>query len=261
MVVIFVTSLFFFTRYTTNMFTSEVHKESSYRRQVDENKWRVVNVVRRFAALPFALLYGAAMYFLLRCVFFDVRTKQTHRNTSLPQESKGLKVIAKVDVEWGDVRIDIIGICIGYTFILALISIFSRTFRCLLLLMFPCLVTGRNRIALFTFITGLLFDRPLTRIARNLNTLLENTSETKPVPELVSGYLYIVGVCLMLVSVGVLMVDATSYMRSYYSDNSFDNTNITSNIKHIWKTKQHPAVLPLRHWEVNKGYETSVLDQ
>lgn len=246
----------FTPRYTTSMFTSEVHKEASYRRQADENSG---NMARRFAGVPLTLFYGVSLYFLLRGVFFDARsTGYTANKNTTTKKSDRFSVISAVKVEWGELRLDIVGVCVAYSFFIAVSSILSRTFRCMLLLLFPCLVTGRNRIALLLFIIGMLFDRPIFNMARNVNILFEETWGMKPVPEMVSENLYIVGVVLMMVSFLFLMVEAKTYMTSYYSDNSFDNETITANNKRIWTTKQHPAVLPLRRWEMNKGYAISM---
>ena len=104
-----------FSRYTTSVFTSEVHKESSYRREVDKKKMNCNDVLRRFTAIPFSLYYGLALYFMLQCIFFDVQTEReyaaatrSNRNASNDLSKKELKIIAKVDIEWTDIRVEFI---------------------------------------------------------------------------------------------------------------------------------------------------------
>ena len=59
------------------------------------------------------------------------------------------------------------------------------------------------------------------------------------------------------VSILIMVYDAVSYLHSYYTDNAFDNKYINRNVRHVWESKKHPAILPLRKWEKNEGYKSS----
>ena len=57
------------------------------------------------------------------------------------------------------------------------------------------------------------------------------------------------------ISIIMLIVDAIKYLRSYYSDSSFDNMYICNNTSHLWKHKGYEQLTPLRHWELSEGYK------
>ena len=62
---------------------------------------------------------------------------------------------------------------------------------------------------------------------------------------------------LTIISIIMIVIDAMKYLRSYYSDNSFDNMYISKRVRHLWKQKEFEQLSPLRHWEINDGYKMS----
>ena len=56
-------------------------------------------------------------------------------------------------------------------------------------------------------------------------------------------------------SILLVIIDSMTYLRSYYSDNTFDNMYINKQVRKVWKQKGFEMLIPLRNWEVNEGYK------
>ena len=72
---------------------------------------------------------------------------------------------------------------------------------------------------------------------------------------IVGYYIDIARKCLTVVSIMLLIFDSVCYLRSYYTDSSFDNTFIDISTRKFWKDKNYQSLTPLRHWEINEGYK------
>ena len=60
---------------------------------------------------------------------------------------------------------------------------------------------------------------------------------------------------ILYLSIFLVIVDAMSYMRKYYSDDSFDNKFIDGNLREFWKEENRPCLTPLRYWELKGKYQ------
>ena len=52
----------------------------------------------------------------------------------------------------------------------------------------------------------------------------------------------------------LVIFDAMSYMRLYYSDDSFDNFYVDRALKRFWEKEEKPQLTPLRRWENREKY-------
>lgn len=68
-------------------------------------------------------------------------------------------------------------------------------------------------------------------------------------------YTHLTGKILTMVSIILMIIDAVRYIRTYYSDSSFDNMFISRNVQKMWNEKGYKQLTPLRHWELNEGYK------
>lgn len=62
---------------------------------------------------------------------------------------------------------------------------------------------------------------------------------------------------LTVISIVMILIDAIRYLRSYYSDTSFDNKYISDNVRHIWKENDYEQLTPLRRWEMKNDFTTA----
>ena len=56
-------------------------------------------------------------------------------------------------------------------------------------------------------------------------------------------------------SILFVITDAMSYLRKYYSDDSFDNKFVDNNLKRFWDEEKKLHLTPLRKWELNQKYQ------
>ena len=70
-------------------------------------------------------------------------------------------------------------------------------------------------------------------------------------------YTHLTGKMLTVISIILMIIDAVRYIRTYYSDSSFDNMFITDSVRKLWQDKRYKILTPLRHWELNDGYKVS----
>ena len=97
--------------------------------------------------------------------------------------------------------------------------------------------------------TNLTFPR-MDALRKQIAWMKERVSDLEEV-------MLIVRKVLTAISLVLMFYDAVSYLRCYYSDNTFDNKYINRNVRRVWKSKNHPDILPLRNWEKNEGYKSS----
>ena len=60
---------------------------------------------------------------------------------------------------------------------------------------------------------------------------------------------------LMYLSIFLVLMDAISYMRKYYSDDSFDNALIDHNLHDFWETEGRDKLTPMRKWELKERFQ------
>ena len=60
---------------------------------------------------------------------------------------------------------------------------------------------------------------------------------------------------ILYLSILFVITDAMSYLRKYYSDDSFDNKFVDNNLKQFWDEEEKPHLTPLRKWELNQQYQ------
>ena len=165
------------TKYQTALYASKVNETTVYKQERRDKRWEPRNIARMFAGIPFAIMYGAALYFILRFIILDepygVAGNNNTANTSAAPANLPISLddatnsteqhvyhrAPVVDVGWGSDRADILYGSAGFTVTLATLSVFSRTTRCSMLLMLPCLITGRSRYSTSLCIIY-LFDKP-----------------------------------------------------------------------------------------------------
>ena len=62
---------------------------------------------------------------------------------------------------------------------------------------------------------------------------------------------------IFYVSILLIILDAIKFMKSYYSDDAFDNMFIDNNIQKLWKEENLEQLTPMRNWELNERYQIS----
>ena len=62
---------------------------------------------------------------------------------------------------------------------------------------------------------------------------------------------------VMYLAVLLVIVDARTYMRKYYADDSFNNNFVDENLSKFWETERREVLTPLRIWELKKKYQIS----
>ena len=156
------------TKYQTSLYASKVNRPSFYRREKKRKKWEHQNIARMLAGIPFAVLYGAALYLMLRFIFIDhprensapkmenMTVENVNKDDAMvDDQSNNQFQLRDIHIGWGENRPELIYASVGFTSVVGTLSVFSRGTRCSMLLMLPCLITGRSRAVLFAFITGM----------------------------------------------------------------------------------------------------------
>ena len=102
----------------------------------------------------------------------------------------------------------------------------------------------------FSDVTGRLDSSNIAEIRRKLKEILGRLFEVFRITySSLSKLLYL--------AVLLVVMDAMTYMRKYYSDDSFDNMFIDRNLKKFWETENRTILTPLRNWELKAGYQIS----
>lgn len=89
------------------------------------------------------------------------------------------------------------------------------------------------------------------------NIRLKMINILKEVFNLVQQYSFYLKKLFYILSLVLVTVDAFNYMRTYYSDDSFDNMYVDSNLRDLWKDKPDKKLTPLRQWELAEKYQVS----
>ena len=321
----------------TSVYSSTVNEPKYYTERKREERRKVKNILRKVAGIPFALLYGIFLYFVLRYMILSeprehLMSNSTNLSASFINTTTTTTKKNKFDgSNWSKAQTvyfagkhfpELLYMSSAFTAVVGITSIFSCRARCSMLLILPCVITGRSRALLFTFIMGLLVDGPIESLVHNFDEMSENTAcvyeaiaqmartsilklnhvftlfaklkkaaefpfvslirlppttqtthTNLTFPQIVAikkqidlmkdgmnqvrKYTKILRKTLTIISIVLMVFDAIKYLRSYYSDNSFDNMYVNRNVRHFWKRKGYEKLTPLRHWEENEGYKSS----
>lgn len=147
-----------------------------------KRKWTRWNILRKFAGVPFAMLYGIFLYALLRFVFSPTpfQNDKTLNVTTLDNGTKLDTLKKSEDTTYFGSKhqpnhLYISGV---FTVTLGVSSVLSKGTRCTLLLILPSVITGRSRAFLSTFIMSLLVDGPIHNLGHNYNEISRKSSCT-----------------------------------------------------------------------------------
>lgn len=163
------------TAIETTVYSSVVCMPSYYTFQRKLRKENSRSVLYKFAGIPFALLYGMSLYLLLRYMSLSqVYERDIHSTINVTNAINVSERVSHTTYFAGEHRIEHVYASSVFTATISIASIFSRGTRCSLLLMLPCVLTGRSRAILYTFIMGLLADGPINNIAHNFNEISKN---------------------------------------------------------------------------------------
>ena len=88
----------------------------------------------------------------------------------------------------------------------------------------------------------------ISKIRENLKTILTRLFENLKCT-------YNTFAKILYLSILFVITDAMSYLRKYYSDDSFDNKFVDNNLKRFWDEEEKPHLTPLRKWELNQQYQ------
>ena len=164
------------SRIESSTYSSVVSIPAYYAIERRLTKRKLANISRKVAGIPFAMLYGVFLYFLLRYVILtEPRDYGRHDNDMETNTNYGHINNTPIVYFYGTHRPEHVYISSAFTVTIGAASIFSRGTRCSLLLMLPCVITGRSRTILFTFIMGLLAEGPINNLVHNFNEISKNT--------------------------------------------------------------------------------------
>ena len=171
------------------------------------------NAIRKFAGVPFAAVYGLLLWWIIdstiltdvhttsgrqlerggritlsTCPFMRTRGNASYLNKSQSVNGTSASTNNENSTEHGDdlfgndetvdensyIRGKLLYFVSGFMTLVGFVSVFSRSTRCVMLLILPGLITRHARTLLFTIIMGHLFAHPLHTIQLNMDEIFNN---------------------------------------------------------------------------------------